>query len=498
MTRFPLIMWTRKIKSMHRLRSIYASPNMRMLVRIALLAVCAGGFWWYMAVVYVPPRTIIERDDGFHPRVLTIKAGETVTFKNERKKFFWPASDFHPSHTLYAAFDAKEPLKSGATYSFTFTEPGVYPFHDHLAAYMFGVIRVANAQGEIPDTCAQDGSFNCWMKRIYLILAEQGVDAAYDEVAKLYATEPEFPGTCHYIAHNIGLASFQLYRNDMKKLLSPQATVCAAGFYHGFMEGYLGGSGSPKEAGVMCDAIGKKLGTMSPDARLQCYHGIGHGAIETAVSTLGTANIHEMLAQAVHMCEEASDGASERYRCVSGAYNGIDNFFIGEQYGLSLQKSDVRELCRAQPDVYKEACYGELNAVAKDLAKDDMRKALAYILAIKDTAYIARSVEYVAGIYGIQYAMNRSLYEFAASCEAVDPVYRMDCYRGAIRGLYEHGVPNKEYERVYGFCDSGYFSTADREMCYREALGQLRAQYGTRLYTQACAAAPQDMQQYCK
>lgn len=474
-----------------------ARVHKKLLIRTALGIGLVGlvGYGYYS---YIPPRTIIERDDGFHPRVLTITVGETVTFKNARTKFFWPASDFHPSHNLYPSFDAREPHKSGATYSFTFTEPGVYPFHDHLAAYMFGVIRVTDASGKVPDTCTQGGTFNCWMTRIYLILAEQGVDAAYNEVARLYESDPSFVESCHYIAHNIGLASFQLYRHDMKKLLSPQATVCAAGFYHGYMEGYLGNSGSPKEAGKMCDAIGRKFETISPEARLQCYHGIGHGAIETAIGTLGTADIKEMLASAVRMCEAASSGVSERYRCVSGAYNGIDNFFIGEQYGLSLQKSDVRELCRSQPEEYKEACYGEKNAVARIIAKDDMKKAIKYILAIPDKAYVPKSVEYVAGIYGIQYANDRSLYEFAQACEAAGPEYVVNCHRGAIRGLYEHGVPNKEYERVYAYCDSGYFGSVDREACYKEALGQLSPFYGTRLFDTACTAAPKDMQQYCK
>lgn len=483
---------------MRYIRSLYGTPNARMLVRVVLLALCAGGFWWYMSAVYVPPRTIIERDDGFHPRVLTIKAGETVVFKNERKKFFWPASDFHPTHSLYAAFDAKEPLASGATYSFTFTEPGVYPYHDHLAAYMFGVIRVENEKGEVPDTCVQDGAFNCWMKRIYLILAEKGVDAAYDEVTRLYAEQPEFAASCHYVTHNIGLASFQLYRNNLTKLFSPQATVCAAGFYHGFMEGYLGSSGGPEEASAMCDRIGKKFEKESPEARLQCYHGIGHGAIETAVSTLGTADIKEMLSEAVHMCERASSGEQERYRCVSGAYNGIANFFIGEQYGLSLSRSDPRELCRAQPDVYKEACYGELNAIAKDLAQDDFTKALAYILSIPDREYISKSIEYVAGIYGVNYAVSGNLEAFARACEVVGPSYITACHRGVIRGLFEHGKPGKEYERVYAYCEVNYFTAEERDLCYGEALRQLPSWYGGGRDVAACAAAPEDVQHYCK
>jgi len=70
------------------------------------------------------PRTISLTDEGFYPRALTIRAGESVTFRNERSKYFWPASDFHPTHALFPAFDSAKPLAPGASWSFTFDAPG--------------------------------------------------------------------------------------------------------------------------------------------------------------------------------------------------------------------------------------------------------------------------------------------------------------------------------------------------------------------------------------
>ncbi len=448
--------------------------------------------------IYVPKDTIVLRDDGFHPRVLTIRAGESVTFVNNRSKYFWPASDFHPTHSLYPAFDAKEPYAPGSTYTFTFTEPGTYPFHDHLAAYMFGVVRVSTASGTVPDDCNQGGNFSCWQKRILLTLAEHGVDAAYDEVAKLYASEPGFASSCHYIAHNVGLASYQLYRKDMSKLLSPKAVVCAGGFYHGFMEGYLGATSDPAAAGKMCDRIGAKVGKVSPDARLQCFHGIGHGAIETAVATLGASDVQGMLTEAMKMCERSSTGESERYRCVSGSYNGIANFYIGKQYGLSLETSDPRTLCSQQPEKYKDACYGELNSIAEHLAGPDMKKAIAYVLQIPDAAYRGRAVQYVSGMYALKYVAEGDIDAFVAGCRAVPEAYQRDCQTGAIRGLYEHGAPGTEYVKVYAYCSAPELGADGTAACFKEALSQLRSWYGGPNYTQACLAAPNELQHFCK
>src|ERR1051326_866180 len=47
---------------------------------------------------------------GFSPSTLTVKAGDTVVFKNKSSSAFWPASDPHPTHTDYPGFDAKQPI----------------------------------------------------------------------------------------------------------------------------------------------------------------------------------------------------------------------------------------------------------------------------------------------------------------------------------------------------------------------------------------------------
>ncbi|MBI2594782.1 MAG: cupredoxin domain-containing protein [Candidatus Colwellbacteria bacterium] len=81
-------------------------------------------------------------DNGFSPATLTVKKGETVTFKNNSGKSFWPASAVHPTHTVYPEFDAKQGIAPGAAYSFTFSRTGSWKYHNHLNPSLTGTITV--------------------------------------------------------------------------------------------------------------------------------------------------------------------------------------------------------------------------------------------------------------------------------------------------------------------------------------------------------------------
>lgn len=80
--------------------------------------------------------------DGYSPDTLSVKVGDTVAFRSVGGEPFWPASNLHPSHAIYPEFDPEEPVQPDAVWSFTFTKPGEWKYHDHLAPYFTGVITV--------------------------------------------------------------------------------------------------------------------------------------------------------------------------------------------------------------------------------------------------------------------------------------------------------------------------------------------------------------------
>lgn len=85
---------------------------------------------------------IVLTEDGYEPDTLEIERGDEVVFSTTRDEMFWPASNVHPTHRLYPAFDPEEPIEPDDEWSFVFDEPGEWRFHDHLAPFFTGVITV--------------------------------------------------------------------------------------------------------------------------------------------------------------------------------------------------------------------------------------------------------------------------------------------------------------------------------------------------------------------
>lgn len=86
--------------------------------------------------------TIVLTEDGYQPNELTIALGDEVMFQSERDEFFWPASNVHPTHTIYSAFDPTRAISPDETWSFVFDRAGEWRYHDHISPYFTGVITV--------------------------------------------------------------------------------------------------------------------------------------------------------------------------------------------------------------------------------------------------------------------------------------------------------------------------------------------------------------------
>jgi plastocyanin len=86
--------------------------------------------------------TIVLTEAGYTPAEITIAKGDVVEFSTVRGFEHWPASNLHPTHNLYSAFDPLKPVPAEEAWSFQFTKPGVWKFHDHLKSTYTGVVTV--------------------------------------------------------------------------------------------------------------------------------------------------------------------------------------------------------------------------------------------------------------------------------------------------------------------------------------------------------------------
>lgn len=101
-----------------------------------------------------PAETVIHMtDSGFSPSSVTVSKGDTVKFVSD-EGLHWPASNNHPTHTLYPGsninkcgssatiFDACGGLGPGESFSFKFDIAGTWGFHDHLMPSHLGTVTV--------------------------------------------------------------------------------------------------------------------------------------------------------------------------------------------------------------------------------------------------------------------------------------------------------------------------------------------------------------------
>lgn len=98
----------------------------------------------------VEQNIVTYSDSGYSPATLTVKAGTTVTFKNESSRSMWTASGVHPTHRLYpttggciaSTFDACQGIQPGSSWSFKFNIVGTWKYHNHLNPSNTGTIVV--------------------------------------------------------------------------------------------------------------------------------------------------------------------------------------------------------------------------------------------------------------------------------------------------------------------------------------------------------------------
>jgi plastocyanin len=86
--------------------------------------------------------TVHYTDSGYSPASIEVSVGTAVTFVNDSTQSMWTASDPHPVHTNFSAFDAKRGYKQGVSYSFTFAKAGTYTYHNHLVPGDVGTVVV--------------------------------------------------------------------------------------------------------------------------------------------------------------------------------------------------------------------------------------------------------------------------------------------------------------------------------------------------------------------
>lgn len=444
--------------------------------------------------------TVELREDGFFPAEIIIADGDTVTFKTTGKKDFWPAGDPHPTHDYLSGFDPGHPIGVQEKWSYTFTEPGTWRYHDHLAVSFHGQVTVLNKEGNKLAQQSKSGEYcdgQCFDDLIRKTVEKEGIDAAYALFQKTFA-QGNLPRTCHWTAHQIGEAAYGLYKKGVNFPISYATSYCGFGFYHGFMEGLLRENPDSKRALDFCKKVEEQLGNMGLQ---NCYHGIGHGYTEDPPDPATRGNFDAMLKPGIKMCEFLfGKNFRDLNLCLTGVFTVPAGFAAKGEFGLAIDPRDPFSYCLNQPYRYKKACYGEFapKMDVKEILNRDIHRLPKYVDAISDDKLQRLVIWVVPSVMLGRDILSNDFSSYINGCrESFSGRSRLICWGGTILGFFAHGEPEKQYLKVLEFCKSPSFKEDELDFCYGEGFRQMRRNYSMDKVRQICETAPEKYRHYC-
>lgn len=485
-----------------KLNPIHKTPLKKLCVLLLFLlnAFCIILFLLYTRfTVNHKIHTITETESGFVPSTITINIGDTVVFKSGTKDYFWPASDPHPTHTLFSAFDPKAPLKADNTWSFTFSKVGTWPYHDHLMPIFRGLITVEDpnvAQKVTPDVC-KNASLKqlCWKQEIEKAVKQNGVEQAFNLIDALYQSDPSFIGSCHDMTHYLGQVAYETYINKHTTVASRKANYCGYGFYHSFMENLLHDKKDYTVAREFCDGISKQFGK---SAYLACFHGIGHGLLEDVPKPTLLKPLPTLIKEALTTCEHIAKTNEELERCSSGVFNVIALYYTNPNVQTTKDANHPFAACLPITKEYeRKACFDQMNLYLYSLNKT-FAKSLVPILQLKDQTDQLHSLHGLGSLVGVNFVDNTSLSPLIMDCQKLPPHLTTMCISSIAQGLIEGGKPGKEYIQALNFCQEKLLKSTQKQACFAAVLNMTQQIYPNDLPPQVCDVISQFDSSLCK
>ncbi|OGG79633.1 hypothetical protein A3A39_02300 [Candidatus Kaiserbacteria bacterium RIFCSPLOWO2_01_FULL_54_13] len=439
--------------------------------------------------------TIMLTEEGFMPKSVAIAPGTVVTFATNRGVSFWPASDIHPTHSVYPEFDPRTAVDPEDLWSYQFDKIGVWAYHDHLKAVYAGYIIVAASTESIAEvektfeTCGfartDRERLACFSFRISDVLADQGLDAAYDALVALYRENPSFTESCHTFAHDLGLSAYRRFGERVP--LTTKVGYCNDGFFHGYMEGFFIEHDS-QEARDFCDRVRARFAAVYAYAGPQCDHGIGHGIVEYLLHEKPEMwdDIPQIINEALSICHvQVDEGNLDS--CASGAYSVIGNWLnFRPEYGDLVTAQDPYALCKMTPYAWsQEGCIWEFSKrIRKFFPKSPdpvadfvapIRFAIQAGLSFENGKYLERIMRSMGHTFSYRYVLEEPAF-LADMCRRVseEPQLQQGCLIGIMSGLFAGGRPENGPERAAAFCVSEALGDSERTTCARVLLEYVR------------------------
>lgn len=437
------------------------------------------------------------RGEGFSPSELIIAKDDIVIFANSAGRYFWPASNLHPTHGIYPEFDPREPIAPGESWSFRFIKPGRWEYHDHLYPLFRGIIIVEDRNFS---TVVSGQEFWNWSDILKSTMRSKGISVAFEVFEELFNTEPAFAENCHSYTHILGEEAYRRFGAEQDIELTSSVAYCSYGFFHGFLETMIQEEGSLKRAREFCVYVDKQLHE-EVDTIGACFHGIGHGVADPSNQSFGE-NFLGLVSEGLKLCEEVGDTEQETKLCGTGVFNALAIMYLSpEQYNLNFDRTDPYKFCREQelPVYFKEACYEDFKILPMNIESNNFAKAAHYVEAIKEDRYAFAAMDTVSSYTAYFLLRDSKLRDDAVrTCYTLQERLWGPCIAGLGAGLLGQSTPDREYRMALDICNSSLVKERERVACYERVGRLIGLRYSREKAQKICGTIENKYQKYCQ
>ncbi len=378
------------------------------------------------------------------------------------------------------------------------------------ALYLYAPVVSANVKLHACADLREDGEqIECIFRVIESEMERGGVDPAMRVFSKAYDDFHSFASTgCHRYAHRVGdLVYYHQYlgSDGIESIEFPQSTTaCGYGFYHGFLEHLIQDNPYPDFVTKTCVYLTGRLQSDMSDIAIICYHGSGHGfelAESERVPRSRWGNLHAFVDGPLARCGEMSEAtAREIEECRQGVFNVIVDWMAEKQYGFTYNAARPFAPCDALPTAYVYACYYEMAQKLDSVSGLDP-VVIARIAESAPTTALA-DVAFRVGVAGIiqQTIADGKGYEASlARCATLQRLFFEGCIASMISGLFEHGPPQREYEKPFELCAESVVADAGMSKeCYTAIAFRLKRFYEPARVNDLCKKIPEDFRGPCE
>lgn len=437
--------------------------------------------------------TIHVDENGYTPNEVTIKPNTEIVFENIGNNDHWPATDNHPSHTLYdgtsleehcadessKSFDSCGPVSTEESWSFTFEKVGTFNYHDHIWPHLGGKIIVKDEVSEkinnkniifyflnsFRQVFAKIASFfisheknfnlnsgsteNEFYENLQFryknIVLEKDPREAIHSLQKESSTNSEVLALCHDTLHSIGHTAYQKY-GSFQEAAKFQSDFCNSGYIHGIFESYFENTDNPLSG--LKEQCNEYASISGRDFDLwQCHHGVGHGFMYLTGGDLDKSLL---------LCEEelGKDGAPS---CQNGVFMEVFNLEVLAKENSFIDPNNPFLTC-SDRNTAKEDCY-------------------FYI-----PTYLSQTT-------------NMGFSDIFNECNNAEPGYKLSCIQGVGSEAIKRNMDDPK--SVFAMCNQAG-SFINREACAIGITGMYMNQIGSHTSgKELCEQAPQEFQSTC-